>query len=132
MRMSGGPRASQGVVVEPELTKIGARVSTKQDGRLLNATMMYFGTIKNKPGEWAGLDLDDECGKNNGSVGEDRYFYCPLKHGLFVHPSALLELDEVIAPYSFSFPILPCPGPADFIREIRSSSGQPCSFIHII
>ena len=63
MRISGGPRASQGVVVAPELTKIGARVSTKQDGWLLNATVMYFGTIKNQPGEWAGLDLDDECGK---------------------------------------------------------------------
>lgn len=72
------------------------------------------------------------CGKNDRSVGEDQYFYCPLRHGLFVRPSALLKLDEVIAPYSFFFPILPCPGPADFIREIRSSSGQPCNFIHII
>eukprot|EP00438_Fugacium_kawagutii_P030918 Skav202920 [mRNA] locus=scaffold1565:177347:179542:- [translate_table: standard] len=91
-------RSSQAAVPSPELTKIGARVSTKQDGRVLSATVIYFGPIKDKPGQWAGLDLDEACGKNDGSVGEERYFHCPPGHGLFVHPSALLALDEVIAP----------------------------------
>ena len=116
--MSGG-RSSQAVVLAPELTKIGARVSTKQDGRLLSATVMYFGTITNKPGEWAGLDLDEACGKNDGSVGEERYFRCPPEHGLFVHPSALLKLDEVITPLGSSWIYLAGKSRSEFIQIMR-------------
>lgn len=34
-------------------------------------------------GQWAGIELDDPVGKNDGSVAGKRYFNCKMKYGLF-------------------------------------------------
>ena len=43
----------------------------------------YIGTTNFAPGEWAGVELDQPLGKNDGSVGGDRYFTCTQNHGVF-------------------------------------------------
>ena len=47
-------------------------------------TIRFGGTTEFQPGQWAGIELDDEVGKNDGSYGGIRYFICKPKYGLFV------------------------------------------------
>eukprot|EP00038_Savillea_parva_P013872 m.213080 g.213080 ORF g.213080 m.213080 type:complete len:284 (+) comp26364_c0_seq1:116-967(+) len=38
---------------------------------------------------WAGVELDDDTGRNDGSMQGQRYFTCNLNHGLFVKPDRI-------------------------------------------
>lgn len=49
----------------------------------------FMGQTSFAPGTWAGVELDDESGKNDGSVSGVRYFDCPQSHGIFVRPYRL-------------------------------------------
>ncbi|RMC12297.1 hypothetical protein DUI87_09810 [Hirundo rustica rustica] len=50
-------------------------------------TIRYIGPTAFAPGIWLGLELRSAKGKNDGSVGEKRYFTCKLNHGVLVRPS---------------------------------------------
>ncbi|XP_055672221.1 CAP-Gly domain-containing linker protein 4 isoform X3 [Falco peregrinus] len=50
-------------------------------------TIRYIGPTDFAPGIWLGLELRSAKGKNDGSVGERRYFTCKLNHGVLVRPS---------------------------------------------
>ncbi|XP_020648782.3 CAP-Gly domain-containing linker protein 4 [Pogona vitticeps] len=46
-------------------------------------TLRFCGTTEFASGQWAGVELDEPEGKNNGSVGKVQYFKCAPKHGIF-------------------------------------------------
>jgi tubulin-folding cofactor B len=46
----------------------------------------FFGAVKDKTGLFVGIQLDDPFGKNDGTVGGERYFPCLPKCGVFVRP----------------------------------------------
>ncbi|KAM6221524.1 CAP-Gly domain-containing linker protein 4 isoform 2-T2 [Rhynchocyon petersi] len=45
-------------------------------------TLRFCGTTEFASGQWAGIELDEPEGKNNGSVGRVQYFKCAPKYGL--------------------------------------------------
>nr|XP_047141821.1 CAP-Gly domain-containing linker protein 1-like isoform X3 [Hydra vulgaris]XP_047141822.1 CAP-Gly domain-containing linker protein 1-like isoform X4 [Hydra vulgaris] len=57
---------------------------TNKKGKLL-----YIGETRFAAGCWAGVVLDDDSGKNDGSVAGVRYFTCPPLRGVFVKEEKL-------------------------------------------
>ncbi|XP_077869503.1 CAP-Gly domain-containing linker protein 3-like [Saccoglossus kowalevskii] len=60
--------------------KLGDQVMV---GGIKLGTLRYCGTTQFATGQWAGIELDEPEGKNDGSVGGISYFSCPPKHGIF-------------------------------------------------
>ena len=52
-------------------------------------TVRFLGETQFATGRWAGIELDNPEGKNDGSVAGVTYFECNPNHGLFVRPSKL-------------------------------------------
>jgi dynactin 1 len=69
----------------------GTRVEYK-DGIL--AVVRYAGKTHFSSGQWIGLELEDDSGKNDGSVQDQRYFTCAPGHGMFVRPDAIARILE--------------------------------------
>ncbi|XP_055010121.1 CAP-Gly domain-containing linker protein 1 [Boleophthalmus pectinirostris] len=59
----------------------------------------FIGGAQFAPGQWAGIELDEPIGKNNGSVAEVVYFKCEDGRGIFTRPSKLsrTSLPEKVA-----------------------------------
>ena len=47
-------------------------------------TLRFCGATEFASGTFAGVELDDPVGKNDGSLGGIRYFTCAPKHGRVV------------------------------------------------
>jgi hypothetical protein len=62
------------------------------DGR--TATVRYVGQPHFAAGDWVGVELDDDSGKNDGSVQGERYFECEMGRGMFVRPAAVTVLEQ--------------------------------------
>ncbi|RWS27471.1 CAP-Gly domain-containing linker protein 1-like isoform X2 [Leptotrombidium deliense] len=65
--------------------KVGDKVLVNTSTGIKEGTLKFLGETKFAAGVWAGIELDDCHGKNNGSVAGVRYFDCQPNHGLFVH-----------------------------------------------
>uniref|UniRef100_A0A8D0BAR7 CAP-Gly domain containing linker protein family member 4 n=1 Tax=Salvator merianae TaxID=96440 RepID=A0A8D0BAR7_SALMN len=57
-------------------------------------TLRFCGTTEFASGQWAGIELDEPEGKNNGSVGRVQYFKCASKHGIFAPLSKISKASE--------------------------------------
>lgn len=63
--------------------KMNDRVIVSSTSGSKTGTLRYLGSTEFAAGEWAGVELDDPLGKNDGSVAGKRYFECKMKYGLF-------------------------------------------------
>ncbi|KAK4235939.1 dynein associated protein-domain-containing protein [Achaetomium macrosporum] len=70
---------------------IGQKIHMK-DNR--TATIRFLGQTSFAPGDWVGIELDDDSGKNDGSVQGERYFECQMGRGMFVRPSNFRVVDQ--------------------------------------
>ncbi|KAI1388486.1 CAP-Gly domain-containing protein [Hypoxylon trugodes] len=73
------------------------------DGR--NAIVRYVGQTHFAVGEWVGVELEDDRGKNDGSVQGERYFDCSPGKGMFVRPTTVTILQAAPAPKAAAAPI---------------------------
>ncbi|KAK1674329.1 CAP-Gly domain-containing protein [Colletotrichum godetiae] len=66
------------------------------DGR--TGIVRFAGGTHFASGDWVGIELEDDSGKNDGSVQGERYFDCALGHGMFVRPTTLAIIAQAPAP----------------------------------
>ena len=54
-------------------------------------TISYIGNVSQipGPGTWVGITLDEPVGKNDGTIGGQRYFECKKNCGVFVRPDRI-------------------------------------------
>ena len=76
--------------------EIGSRVLTGTGATEKKGVIKFIGSTQFAAGDWVGIRLDNPEGKNDGSVGGDRYFECEPLHGLFVK-QAQVRLDATSA-----------------------------------
>uniref|UniRef100_A0A8D0FUZ4 CAP-Gly domain containing linker protein family member 4 n=1 Tax=Strix occidentalis caurina TaxID=311401 RepID=A0A8D0FUZ4_STROC len=58
-------------------------------------TLRFCGTTEFASGQWAGIELDEPEGKNNGSVGKVQYFKCAPKCGIFAPLSKISKASDL-------------------------------------
>merc|ERR1712223_1561924 len=63
--------------------KLGDRVIVSSQAGTKTGVLRFMGACDFAAGDWAGVELDNPVGKNDGQVGEKRYFECKANHGLF-------------------------------------------------
>ncbi|XP_065362108.1 dynactin subunit 1 [Calliphora vicina] len=68
--------------------KVGQTVQIA--GKHLEGRIAFIGTTNFAPGKWIGVILNEERGKNNGTVKGTFYFKCPANYGIFVRPTQLI------------------------------------------
>ncbi|KAH8906583.1 CAP-Gly domain-containing protein [Coniochaeta sp. PMI_546] len=86
------------------------------DGR--TAIIRFLGRTNFQVGEWVGVELDDNSGKNDGSVNGERYFECGgIGRGMFCRPKAVTVIAQ---------PPPPAPKPAAGPAAARKG-GRPSS-----
>jgi dynactin 1 len=74
-----------------EELQIGQTVELS-DGRV--AIVRYVGRPHFATGDWVGVELEDDSGKNDGSVQGERYFDCPMGRGMFLRPAAVAVIAQ--------------------------------------
>ncbi|KAK2714776.1 CAP-Gly domain-containing linker protein 1-like isoform X2 [Artemia franciscana] len=70
---------------------VGERVIVTSMQGSKTGVLRYLGLTEFAQGQWAGVELDEPDGKNDGSVAGKRYFECKPKHGLFTPASKVFR-----------------------------------------
>ncbi|XP_064382519.1 CAP-Gly domain-containing linker protein 4-like isoform X2 [Halichondria panicea] len=86
---SGSSRNQSPMPEELSLEKLGLRVGDRvvidaSSSRPKYGTVRYGGRTEFQKGQWAGVELDADIGKNDGSYAGIKYFTCKEKYGIFV------------------------------------------------
>ncbi|XP_070381544.1 CAP-Gly domain-containing linker protein 4-like isoform X3 [Dermacentor albipictus] len=90
-QQEAAPSPSTGRVLLQSLgLKIGDKVTV---GGSKVGTLRYCGTIHFATGIWAGVELCNPLGKNDGSLGGVSYFQCPMNHGIFAPITKIQKYD---------------------------------------
>ncbi|XP_066531219.1 CAP-Gly domain-containing linker protein 4 [Hoplias malabaricus] len=78
-----------------QLSSIGIRLGDKViiAGQKVG-TLRFCGSTEFAGGLWAGVELEQPEGKNDGSVAGVQYFTCPLKHGIFAPLSKITKFSQ--------------------------------------
>jgi len=63
--------------------RLGDRVIVTSSQGSKAGALRFLGTTEFAAGQWAGVELDDPLGKNDGAVAGTRYFECQPHYGLF-------------------------------------------------
>ena len=72
------------------------QVVALQDGRV--ATVRFVGDTHFAPGDWIGVELEDNSGKNDGAVQGQRYFDCGPGRGMFIRPTVASVMEQQPTP----------------------------------
>ncbi|XP_040190264.1 CAP-Gly domain-containing linker protein 4 isoform X2 [Rana temporaria] len=80
------PRRSSGLKTGDRVLIAGQKVGT----------LRFCGSTQFATGQWAGIEIDESEGKNDGSVGGVQYFQCPPKHGIFAPLSKIRRANETM------------------------------------
>ena len=60
--------------------------------------LRYCGNTDFAKGQWAGVELHEPVGKNDGSVGGKTYFQCKPKHGMNTSCCGLIAYTTSLLP----------------------------------
>ncbi|XP_025091314.1 CAP-Gly domain-containing linker protein 1-like isoform X4 [Pomacea canaliculata] len=109
--------SSSSAGVKPGL-KIGDRVlvSGSKPG-----VLKYVGETDFAKGVWAGVELDEALGKNDGAVAGKRYFDCKAMHGLF---APVHKITRLAGAMSLSTPSPQSRSLTSGLRSARERSGS--------
>uniref|UniRef100_G1LF36 CAP-Gly domain containing linker protein family member 4 n=1 Tax=Ailuropoda melanoleuca TaxID=9646 RepID=G1LF36_AILME len=89
--LPNGDRATSKAMLTSLGLKLGDRVIIA--GQKVG-TLRFCGTTEFASGQWAGIELDEPEGKNNGSVGKIQYFKCAPKYGIFAPLSKISKAKD--------------------------------------
>ncbi|KAF3071134.1 hypothetical protein GL218_00202 [Daldinia childiae] len=95
------------------------------DGR--NAIVRYVGQTHFAVGDWIGIELEDDGGKNDGSVQGERYFDCSPGRGMFVRPATVAAVIQSAPPTRSAAPAQRGPRTGTTARRPSSVAGRPSS-----
>ena len=94
------------------------------DGRVA-----YVGPTHFAPGIWLGVELTMQVGKNDGSVGDKRYFKCRQEYGVFVRPESVVRCWRPTYDPQTGEPISPRTLPEPVSQFARSPSPEKAKSI---
>ncbi|TKY89957.1 hypothetical protein EX895_001255 [Sporisorium graminicola] len=93
----------------PQPLRLHSRVKVSNLG---HGEVLFVGQTSFAQGVWVGIELDNQNGKNNGSVQGKRYFECQDGYGVFVRSSQIHVLSPEEEMHSVDDEPLPPPTPA--------------------